>query len=99
MNVPNAPKIAIQYSSYDSIQISWDGADDGGAPILQYTLSYRTVSGAWHKIEITPENSAYTLTGLKCGTQYITKMSAYNRIGDGQSTDDTAVWTKGKSEC
>lgn len=97
MNVPNAPKLNVQYSSFDSIRISWDGIDDGGAPILQYTLSYRTVSGTWNKIEITPENSAYTLTGLKCGTQYIIKMSAYNRIGDGQSTDETNIWTKGKS--
>lgn len=98
MNVPNAPKITVHYSSFDSIRISWEGIDDGGAPILQYTLSYRTVSGAWNKVEITPENTAHTLTGLKCGTQYIIKMSAYNRIGDGQSTDETNIWTKGKSK-
>lgn len=98
LNVPSALKTNVHYSSFDSIRVSWEGVDDGGAPILQYTLSYRTVSGEWNKVEITPENSAYTLTGLKCGTQYIIKMSAYNRIGDGQSTDETNVWTKGKSK-
>lgn len=98
MKVPSAPQINIHYSSFDSIRVSWENGDDGGAPILQYTLAYRTVSGAWNKIEITSENSAFTLIGLKCGTQYFIKMSAHNRVGDGQSTDEFNVWTKGKSK-
>lgn len=98
MKVPNAPQINVHYSSFDSIRVSWESGDDGGAPILQYSLSYRTVMGAWIKTEITPENNAYTLIGLKCGTQYIIKMSAHNRVGDGQSTDEINVWTKGKSK-
>ncbi|XP_055315179.1 cell adhesion molecule Dscam2 isoform X2 [Sitodiplosis mosellana] len=96
MKVPNAPQINVHYSSLDSIRVSFESGDDGGAPILQYTLSYRTVTGAWIKVEITPENNAYTLIGLKCGTQYIIKMSAHNRVGDGQSTDEINIWTKGK---
>lgn len=98
MKVPNAPQINVHYSSFDSIRVSWESNDDGGAPILQYTLAHRTVHGAWHMVEITPENNAYTLIGLKCGTQYIIKMSAHNRVGDGQSTDEINVWTKGKSK-
>lgn len=98
MKVPNAPQINVHYSSFDSIRVSWESSDDGGAPILQYTLAHRTVHGAWHMVEISPENNAYTLIGLKCGTQYIIKMSAHNRVGDGQSTDEINVWTKGKSK-
>ncbi|XP_031617665.1 Down syndrome cell adhesion molecule-like protein Dscam2 isoform X3 [Contarinia nasturtii] len=96
MKVPNAPQINVHYSSFDSIRVSWESGDDGGAPILFHSLSYRTVSGAWIKVEITPENNAYTLIGLKCGTQYIIKMSANNRVGDGQSSDEINLWTKGK---
>lgn len=97
MKVPSAPQINVHYSTFESIRVGWESGDDGGAPILQYTVSHRTVSGAWFKQEITPENNAYTLIGLKCGTQYIIKMSAHNRVGDGQSTDEINVWTKGKS--
>lgn len=98
MKVPNAPQINVHYSSFDSIRFSWESGDDGGAPILFYTLSYRTVTGAWIKVEITPENNAHTIIGLKCGTNYIIKMSAHNRVGDGQSTDEINIWTKGKSK-
>lgn len=97
MKAPSAPQINVHYSSSDSIRISWDSGDDGGAPILLYTILYRTTMGAWTKYELTPENRAYTIVGLKCGTQYIIKMSAHNRVGDGQSTDEINVWTKGKS--
>lgn len=98
MKAPNPPQISVHYSSSDSIRISWETADDGGAPILQYIIMYRSVSGAWTKVELTPENNAYTIVGLKCGTQYIIKMLAHNRVGDGQSTDEINVWTKGKSK-
>lgn len=97
MKVPNAPQMNVHFSSFDSIRVSWESSDDGGAPILLYVISYRTVTGAWIKVEITPENNAYTLIGLKCGTQYIIKMSAHNHVGVGQS-DEINVWTKGKSK-
>lgn len=98
MKAPNPPQISVHYSSADSIRLSWESGEDGGAPILQYSISYRLVNGAWTKIDLTPDNSAYTVAGLKCGSQYIIKMSAHNRVGDGQSTDEINVWTKGKSK-
>lgn len=97
MKAPNPPQINVHYFTSDSIRISWDNGDDGGAPILLYTISYRTTNGAWTKVELTPENTAYTIVGLKCGTQFILKMTATNRVGEGQPTDELIVWTKGKS--
>lgn len=77
--------------------MSWEPVDDGGMPIIYCYISYRTVNGAWSKVELMPDVSAYTIVGLKCGTQYIVKMSCSNRVGDGQATDEINIWTKGKS--
>lgn len=98
MKAPNPPQISVHYSSLDSIRISWENGDNGGALILQFIISYRSVSDAWSKVELPPESNSYTIVGLKCGTQYILKMSACNRVGDGHSTDEINVWTKGKSK-
>lgn len=98
MKAPSAPQISVHYSSSDSIRISWDKIDDGGAPIQGYTVFYRLSLGAWTRVDLTPDNNAYTITGLKCGNQYIIKMSAHNRVGEGQSTEEINVHTKGKSK-
>lgn len=35
MKPPSAPQIIVQYASADSIRVSWDAPDDGGAPLLR----------------------------------------------------------------
>lgn len=96
MRSPNPPQIIVQYASADSIRISWDAPDDGGAPLQGYTVSYKVMGDAWSQIELMPEITAYTIIGLKCGNQYIIKMSAHNMVGDGQACEEINVWTKGK---
>lgn len=99
MRPPGAPQIIVQYASADSIRVSWDAPDDGGAPLQGYTLSYHTAGDSWTQTELLPENNAYTMTGLKCGNQYIIKMSAHNLVGNGPASEEINVWTKGKGEC
>uniref|UniRef100_A0A336KKP0 CSON012059 protein n=1 Tax=Culicoides sonorensis TaxID=179676 RepID=A0A336KKP0_CULSO len=97
MKSPNPPLVSVQYTSSDSIRIRWDKPDDGGATILGYTISIRIVGESWMKYEVTPDQTGYTISGLKCGTQYVIKMSAHNKVGDGPTSDEVVVWTKGKS--
>ncbi|XP_017969064.1 Down syndrome cell adhesion molecule-like protein Dscam2 isoform X1 [Drosophila navojoa] len=97
MRPPGAPQIIVQYASADSIRVSWDAPDDGGAPLQGYTLSYHTAGDSWTQTELLPENNAYTMTGLKCGNQYIIKMSAHNLVGNGPASEEINVWTKGKA--
>ncbi|XP_039965640.1 Down syndrome cell adhesion molecule-like protein Dscam2 isoform X1 [Bactrocera tryoni] len=97
MKPPVAPQIIVQYASADSIRVSWDPPDDGGAPLQGYTISHRITGETWAQTELMPENNAYTITGLKCGNQYIIKMSAHNIVGDGISSEEINVWTKGKA--
>lgn len=98
MKPPAPPQIIVQYASADSIRVSWDPPDDGGALLQGYTISYRITGETWAQTELMPENNAYTITGLKCGNQYIIKMSAHNIVGDGVSSEEINVWTKGKGK-
>lgn len=58
-----------------------------------------TAASDWVRVDLTAELKAYTMVGLKCGTQYVLRMSAMNGVGDGQPSEEFNVWTKGKSEC
>ncbi|KAH8340543.1 hypothetical protein KR059_000756, partial [Drosophila kikkawai] len=97
MKPPGAPQIIVQYASADSIRVSWDAPDDGGAPLQGYAISYHTAGESWSTTELLPENNAYTISGLKCGNQYIIKMSAHNMVGSGVASEEINVWTKGKA--
>lgn len=98
MKPPNPPQISVHYAAIDSIRISWEGADDGGTPIQGYILQHRTAEGNWIRVDLTAEFTAYTMGSLKCGNQYMLKISAMNGVGDGQPSDEFIVWTKGKSK-
>lgn len=97
MKPPSSPTIIVQYASADSIRLSWDKIDDGGAPIQGFVISYQPKNSKWLTVDVTPELKSFLLTDLKCGTQYAIKISAYNGIGTSRPSDEVLVWTKGKS--
>lgn len=98
MKPPDPPQISVHYASTDSIRISWDDQDDGGTAIQGFILQHQVLGGPWQRADIAAESNAYTINGLRCGTQYVLKMSAMNGVGDGKTSDEINVWTKGKSE-
>ncbi|XP_058830387.1 cell adhesion molecule Dscam2 isoform X2 [Topomyia yanbarensis] len=97
LQTPNITLLSIQYASYDSVRIIWETSNDGGTPIQGFNLFYRPAAGTWSSISIPSDQFAYTLNGLKCGSQYVLKMNAHNKVGAGTSSDELAVWTKGKA--
>lgn len=98
LQTPNVTQLSVQYTSFDSLRVTWEVASDGGAPIQGYTLYYRTATGTWSNVAIPSDQVAYTLNGLKCGTQYILKINAHNKVGIGAFTEEMAVRTKGKGK-
>lgn len=98
MKPPHAPQIIVQYASADSIRVSWDAPEDGGAPLQGYTISYHALADTWSQTELLPDSNAFTISGLKCGNQYSIKMSAHNVVGTGASSEEIIVWTKGKGK-
>lgn len=98
LQTPNITLLSIQYASYDSVRFIWETTNDSGAPIQGYNLFYRPVSGSWTSVSISSDQFAHTLNGLKCGSQYILKMNANNKVGVGPSTEELVIWTKGKGK-
>lgn len=94
---PNPPQLSVQFATSDSIKLKWEVPDNGGIAILGYTISYRVTGETWSRAELTPDQTGFAIGGLKCGTQYILKISAHNKVGDGQASDEVNVWTKGKA--
>lgn len=97
LQTPNITLLSKQYASHDSIGIMWETANDSGTPIQGYNLFYRPTNGNWISIPISSDQNAYVLNGLKCGSQYIFKINAHNKVGIGPSTEELIVWTKGKA--
>ncbi|VVC95269.1 unnamed protein product [Leptidea sinapis] len=49
-----------------------------------YVLQYKQASeNEWHNIELSPESTSYTMDMLKCGTTYLAKVQAQNKISLG----------------
>jgi Down syndrome cell adhesion molecule len=94
---PSAPQLSVQFTTADSIKLKWEVGESGGIAILGFIILYRVTGETWSRIELSPDQTSYVLNSLKCGTQYILKMSAHNKVGDGQASEEINVWTKGKT--
>lgn len=63
---------------------------------LGYTLFFKTESETtWQVIELSPEANSFTLESLKCGTLYMIKLQAHNRVAMGSVSDILSTSTRG----
>lgn len=58
-------------------------------------LSYKKDKGGWEEIALSPEHTEFTLTGLKCGSSYVSHLTAQNRVGTGDPSVLINATTKG----
>lgn len=93
---PSTPQLNFQFATIDSVKLNWEEPETGGSLILGYKISYRYSSESWNRIDLTPDQRSFTLNSLKCGSQYILKISALNSVGESQASEEINVWTKGK---
>jgi hypothetical protein len=66
--------------------VSWLAPlDDGGAPVSDYVVQYRTVSGDWTTLVREPSTvRSAVVTGLTNGTTYVFRFAAVNVAGTGE---------------
>jgi len=67
-----------------SIDVSWAAPDNGGSPILQYSVRFRVDGvGPWQYTSVSgnPAGTSLTVTGLPAGTSYVFQVTARNAIG------------------
>ncbi|KAL3246328.1 hypothetical protein MRX96_057724 [Rhipicephalus microplus] len=61
-----------------------------------YSLYYRSESGGeWHEVSVPPDRRAFTLSDLRCGTEYLVYIRAANRAGKGPQGETLSVRTNG----
>ncbi|XP_046477031.1 cell adhesion molecule Dscam1 isoform X1 [Neodiprion pinetum] len=94
---PRAPKLELQYTTPHSIRLRWNHPDNGGATIQGYVLSYKRDRDGWEEIAVSPEQTAYTLSDLKCGSSYLAHLTAHNRVGTGEPSGLISATTKGSA--
>ena len=62
--------------------MAWtDPTDDGGTPITQYDIRYRTGAGDWVEVINYTENAP--VTGLDAATTFEVQVRAVNGVGNG----------------
>ncbi|XP_043274690.1 Down syndrome cell adhesion molecule-like protein Dscam2 isoform X2 [Venturia canescens] len=92
---PRAPVLELQYTTTHSIKFRWNHPENGGATIQGYVLSYKKDQGGWEEIALSPEQTEFTLSGLKCGSSYLAHLTAHNRVGTGDPSPLISATTKG----
>jgi titin len=82
---PSEPRNLHATPGDTQIGLAWQApASDGGSPVLQYAIAYRTApDGVWLVQETDSPTTAYTLQGLVNGQAYEIKAAAVNAVGQG----------------
>ncbi|CAH0727689.1 unnamed protein product, partial [Brenthis ino] len=92
---PGAPALSLQYTTATSIKLHWR-MPDSDQPVLGYILHYKQASETeWLTVELSPEQTSYTMDMLKCGTTYNAKIQAQNKISLGPPSEVLTATTRG----
>ena len=89
---PGQPSIpTVSDITADSMTLSWHPpSEDGGSPIISYTIEKREKFGKWVKANRQPvTDTTFTLSGLTEGTEYEFRVCAENKAGPGKFSDAT----------
>ena len=75
--------------------------DDGGSPIINYVIERKTPKDTkWTvvNVNVTVDRTEFNVTGLKPETEYIFRVSAVNKAGQGKPSEPSDLAKYGKSE-
>ncbi|XP_064480165.1 cell adhesion molecule Dscam1-like isoform X2 [Ornithodoros turicata] len=92
---PNAPHLRIAGTTSRSISVNWENEHIQEAPVTGYYLYYKYDNGEWQEVSVPHDRRAFTLTDLRCGTEYLLHMRASNRAGKGAQGETVSVKTNG----
>jgi hypothetical protein len=89
LNLANDPAI----TTANQIAITWnEGTNDGGSPVVDYTISYKeqnSIDG--YEEDTGVPSSPYTITGLTQGITYQVKIQGRNEYGLSDFSDEITV--------
>ena len=89
---PSAPTNVNAVPATGQAQVSWTGSsDDGGSRITGYSITPSIGGTAQTPVQVTPDKTSATITGLTNGSGYTFKVTASNAIGSTDSAATAAV--------
>ena len=89
---PSAPTNVSAAPASAQALVSWtDPSDDGGTPITGYSVTPFIGGTAQTPVQVAPDKTSATLTGLTNGTSYAFKVTATNAVGSTDSAQTSAV--------
>ncbi|XP_069192476.1 cell adhesion molecule Dscam2 isoform X3 [Procambarus clarkii] len=92
---PLPPHIHVTRTGATTLTVAWRTGDDGGAPLLGLTVSYKKDYGEWQEETVPPTQTSHELRGLSCGNHYDLYVTAYNKVGDGRHSENLRTKTAG----
>jgi hypothetical protein len=89
---PSAPTNVSASPASGQVGVSWTAPSaDGGTPITGYSVTPFIGSTAQTPVQVTPDKTSATVTGLTNGTSYTFTVTATNAIGSTASAQTSAV--------
>ncbi|XP_027052583.1 angiopoietin-1 receptor-like, partial [Pocillopora damicornis] len=87
----------VQMSGCD-VNLKWGSTQDNGCPLTMYTVYYREVQSLgedeyWHHINVTMDSTSTSLTSLKCNSEYTFKVTAWNELGESNTSKEWRIKT------
>ncbi|XP_040360625.2 Down syndrome cell adhesion molecule [Ixodes scapularis] len=92
---PSAPHLRIGGTTSRSVSVNWENEHLQEAPITGYSVYYKSEGGEWHEVSVPHDRRAFTLSDLRCGTEYLVYIRATNRAGKGPQGETLSVRTNG----
>src|SRR5438309_9192559 len=90
--LPSAPQNLQAVGGNGQVTLTWDPpSDDGGAPILLYTIYRGNSSGGESFLITVPLVTTYTDATVTNGVPYYYQVSATNAIGEGPRSSEVSV--------
>ena len=94
--MPSPPTINIPKTETLNCNVSlvWSKPANNGCPLTMYSVYYRQIQlqetgDPWYEINITGVSKTRHVLSLKCDTQYMIEVSAWNELGE---SDRSKTW-------
>jgi len=93
---PAAPMLSVVMTTNSSVQLSWMTGGNGGSRILGFVLYHRRHHSVdWASRRLSAGNRSHVISNLRCGSEYSFYLQAFNRLGEGESSNVVHAATNG----
>ncbi|XP_022247175.1 Down syndrome cell adhesion molecule homolog [Limulus polyphemus] len=92
---PTAPDVKVMSSTTSSVTLGWSQKATFGKAVTDYVLHSRINKDPWEETSVKTNNKQYTVTNLKCGTNYQFFFTAHNSVGKSEPSNVVHARTDG----